>query len=675
MKKNKLSHLNQYFNSTYSNQNNNNFNNFNNNNNLDNENELILNKHNFNSNGEQQNNNNQNNKNSNNNHKILIEFKDDFFEYYFEISSDSEANNKQNFQKLQNIACNYWHIPKEHFKHYFITYNNKILSKNESLINHFLYIKEKGLTNKYELKNRNFYIMDLNEKKESENKFQEKAKSEKVFNLSYFSEIELYECDAKIAELEKEFRTERGFLTEKIQKITYDNIRFKLKELNSAIIETGENFKDLDQEETKDFLSSYASRAESHNLKKNDKIKEITIKAYNRQDIPLILSMKDLWMLKAKQTLMLLFYIVLLILHLSHSRSEKNDNQISFNLYNYLRSVFTDNRLFKHLTLSEIKASTTEYDSGSKIFKDRDSIYFYINFFITNLLYFHLPQDQHRNTLSRKYNRLIIYDPARLAQKYPENTRNLTQFNFITKFNFKLSNYFQFEKPFSTEFKNDSQINLNCVSKRTKENYTYFDDELKYFSIADLFTRNISLCDGFPRELNKKYFESTFNLKFNISETDFKTNEKNSIKDFGDYVTNKMQNNSLLLYNNKNFYKNISQNQNADLFLAFSFNQENSLYDGQIMNAYTNQGYVMNYDYMSTSSTLYFDTSSTIMKNLIYTDNIRVINIKNIVYFKKFDLYVKGDFYFELGALGVIKPKIEFTLVDYYSKVKKFSYF
>lgn len=625
------------------------------NNNDDNENELILSKNIHYPTG---------NKSANN--KILVEFKEDFFEYFFEINQNQEENEKINFQKLQNIACNYWHISEENHNQYYITYNNIILPKNESIIHHYNYIKENKLTDRYELKNKNYYIMDINDKKQSENKFKESSKKEKIFNFSYFSEIELYECHAKIAELEKEFRTERGYLTEKIQKITYDNIRYKLKDLNSIIIENGENFKDLDAQETKEFLSGYASRAESHNIKKAEKIKEITIKAYNRQDIPLVLTMKDLWVLKAKQTLMLLFYFLLLFLHLSYSRSEKNDNQLSFNLYNYLRSIFVDNRMFKHLTFSE----EMNMENGSqKMLKDRNDIFFYLNFFINNLLYIYVPSNYFRYDPSIKYNRIIMNDPYRLAQKYPENTRNLIEFKFISKFNFKYSNYYKFIQPIKTAYQNESTANSNCEYKKNNSDYSYFKNKLNYFALADLFTHNISFCNGVPKELEIPHFENTEPLKFRVNRSNLY--ESNSaIEQFSYFVTNTMQNASLQVNNNSNFANDMITKNYSDVDLSFAFNQEDTMIKGDIMENYSNQGYVMNLDYTKTSFELYNDISSTLMKNLIYLDNLRVVNIKNIIYFKKFDLYVKSDLFFELGALGVAKHQMEFIFIDFYNKVK-----
>ncbi len=121
----------------------------------------------------------------------------------------------------------------------------------------------------------------------------------------------------------KEYLTGRGYLSEKIENIKYNNISNKLDYLNNTINEISENFKEYDKIDKIDLMLEYANNTELSNFKKNEKIKEITIKAQNRLDIPLILTLKDIWVLKTMQALILIFYIILLILNFGFFKIEK----------------------------------------------------------------------------------------------------------------------------------------------------------------------------------------------------------------------------------------------------------------------------------------------------------------------------------------------------------------
>jgi len=123
--------------------------------------------------------------------------------------------------------------------------------------------------------------------------------------------------------LAKEYLTGRGYLSEKIENIKYNNISNKLDYLNNTINEISENFKEYDKIDKIDLMLEYANNTELSNFKKNEKIKEITIKAQNRLDIPLILTLKDIWVLKTMQALILIFYIILLILNFGFFKIEK----------------------------------------------------------------------------------------------------------------------------------------------------------------------------------------------------------------------------------------------------------------------------------------------------------------------------------------------------------------
>jgi hypothetical protein len=164
-------------------------------------------------------------------------------------------------------------------------------------------------------------------------------------------------------------------------------------------------------------------------------------------------------------------------------------------------------------------------------------------------------------------------------------------------------------------------------------------------------------------------------LKFKVNRSEFFENSDDNLNNFSDYVTYQMQNISLLVKNNTKFSEEIRTKNASDIYLAFSFNQEDSRITGNIMDSYSNQGYVINMDYNQISSTLYNEISRLVLKDLIFLENLRVVHVKNIVYFKKFDLFIKADFFFEFGALGVTKKKMEFILVDFSSEVKIFFQF
>lgn len=597
--------------------------------------------------------------------KILIEYNDDCFEYHFEFSPTNSLLNKINFENLKQIACNYWLISEANYNQFYITYNNKILSRNEILINHYAYLNENKYQEKYELKNRNFYIMDLNIKRENENKYQEN-KIEKYVSLTYFSEIELYECESKMRELANEYWTERGFLSERTQKIKNDNLALKITDLESLIVENEEDFKNFDDEEFKDFLEGYANKAAILNLKKKEKLYEVKIKAFNKSDFPLILTMKDLWVLKAKKALLMIFYIILLGFHLVYSRSEKNDNQLSFNLYNYLNYIFINNRVFKHFTGQDNDSKDLGYNNklSKNSFKNRNDFFLFVDFFLSNILYNHSNNNLFRNYNKKKYNRLIINDPSRIAQRYINNTRDLIQSKFIMKYNFKFSNYFQFIKPIKSSNYKFCNSNYNNGTKNYYENY------FNHFDIADLLTKNFSLCNGEPIDLFNEEYEQTENFKFNVKKSDFTSdNITESVNEFSYYVDKVMQisnNNSMI---NQEFASNITNNNMSDLFIAYTFNQEHSQIRGQLMEKYSNLGYVINLDQKNSSNNLYHDVTSIILKNLLFLDSLRVFHIKTILFFKKFNLFVKLDFFFELGALGIRKHNLEFNFIDYYSKV------
>ncbi len=136
---------------------------------------------------------------------------------------------------------------------------------------------------------------------------------------------------------------------------------------------------------------------------------------------------------------------------------------------------------------------------------------------MNNVIFDYNESNPYRNLLKKKYNRLILNHLYPIAEKYLNNTRNLVKLKYFSQFIFKYSNYHQVEKPFTTIYENDSPSNKMCSPKNIKEDKSYYDDYFNHLGFADLFTKNISLCNGIQNDLEIPNFEQNSNIIFNLN--------------------------------------------------------------------------------------------------------------------------------------------------------------
>lgn len=628
--------------------------------------------------------------NTNNYSNILIEYQNDYFEYSFNDENSNEKNFTFNF--LRDAACSYWHIPYTQYKDYFITYNNIILSKNECVNMTYCYIHENCLSNKFELQHRSNFILNISEKNNNENKFKEKEYIEDNSSISsYFCEIELYESEIKSMDLIHDYFMEKGSLTEKLQRIKYETLSNKIRELENVIVETEETLKDLDKQEQKDFLNNYYERISNIESKNSEKRKEEFQKAYNKTDKPIIITSKDLWSLKVKHSLYLLFYFMLLGFHIVYSRVEKNQNFLSNNLLKYAQNIFYENPSFKKF----LATTTIEKTQKSQIFPDKDRVYFYLNFVLNNLLFIFSQDDPNRYKAEYKLNRLMQNSPYFIYSQ--NNYTRLLNFIQFGEVKFKYSRKFQFRDKCKSadsdalinSSENQDKCNLTADTKmlfgslETNEKCKSVDNNslfqiLDYYSFSEVLTRDVELCNGFSDELSEKIYEINNIISLYFNKTYFNITDNVEIGDQHYKMLSKILRKNLLNFLPNETYmpidKNLTNNtgDNFDYLFKIYYNDTNYMntLKGSLVDQYFKSAYYLYNDFYRGKNATYRKMIDSFVKRMLYKQDLRVLNLNVILYFKKFDIFIKLQSLFEFGAIGLTKSGNEIVIADYFKKVK-----